>query len=300
MSKIKGVVFIVAGAASYGVLASFVKLANIKGFETSVLTFFQFLFGYLVLSGIAYFTKKTKVPGIISRTSKLKLILYGSSLGLTSCLYYLSIQYVPVSIAIILLMQTIWMGSILEIFIEKTKPDRLKIIGSLVVLLGTVLAVNAFNNFYSLHYKGLIYGILASISYTIALMASNKIALDLPNIIRSKYLVLGGFIATVLFWNVDILANIEFQNPMLIFFGLFLALFGTIMPPVLFNKGFPIIGIGIGSILSAIEIPISIFTAKIILKEEVQTIQWLGVFIILISVAIINFKHISKQPWGNN
>ena len=295
MSKIRGVIFVVIGAASYGVLATVVKLANTQGFETSSLIFFQYLFGFIVLSGFAYFGKKPKRTGSSVRKSKLQLVLYGTSLGLTSSFYYLSIQHVPVSIAIILLMQTIWMGSVFEMILEKTLPSKLKIIGSLVVLIGTVLAVNAFENLGSLSYVGVIYGLLASISYTVTLLATNKIAIDLPNIIRSKYLVLGGLVMTILFWNIQIITKMQFDNPTLIYYGLFLCLFGTIIPPVLFSKGFPIIGIGIGSILSAIEIPISIFSAKILLHEEVKAIQWVGVLIIIISVMIINYRHIKKD-----
>lgn len=295
MSKIKGIFLVVAGAASYGVLATVVKLANIQGFETSSLIFFQYLFGFIVLAAIAYFSKNPKRTETNARKSKLKLIAYGTSLGLTSSFYYLSIQHVPVSIAIILLMQTIWMGSVFEMILQKTMPSKLKIIGSLVVLIGTALAVNIFENLSELSYVGLIYGLLASISYTVTLLATNKIALDLPNITRSKYLVLGGLIMTILFWNIKIVTNMEFDNPTLIFYGLFLCVFGTIIPPVLFSKGFPIVGIGIGSILSGIEIPVSIFSAKILLHEQVKAIQWIGVLIIIISVVIINYQHVKSK-----
>ncbi len=297
MNKIKGVVCVVLGAASYGLLATFVKLANIRGLDTSVLTFFQYLFGFVVLSVAAYFNKIKRTTAATNRKSrsKMKLLLYGTSLGLTSSFYYLSLQYVPVSIAIILLMQAIWMGGVLEIFLEKTKPDSFKIIGSLVVLVGTFLSVDVIDNLHTLSYIGVGYGILASISYTVTLMATNKIATDLPNIIRSQYLVLGGFLVTVLFWNLRIVTHIEFDNLMLYSFGIFLALFGTIIPPILFNMGFPIVGIGIGSILAAIEIPVSIFSANILLGEDIKAIQWLGVFIILVSVVIINYRQINKK-----
>ena len=294
MNKLKGILSVVLGAASYGLLATVVKYGNLQGLDSSVLTFFQYLFGFVGLVFLALLSKKKTRLNKASGKSKLKLILFGTSMGLTSCFYYLAIQYIPVSIAIILLMQAIWMGGVLEIFLDKTKPDPLKIIGSIVVLAGTILAVNIFENIHSLSYIGLGFGLLASLSYTVTLTATNRVESGLPIITRSKYLVLGGLLIVILFWNVKILQNMDLNNHNLLFFGLFLALFGCIIPPILFNKGFPIIGIGLGSILSAIEIPVSIFSAKILLDEQVKSIQWLGVLIIIISVIIINFRYIKK------
>lgn len=295
MNKLKGIIYVVIGAASYGLLATVVKFANLKGMEASGLTFFQYLFGFLGLLILAFFSKPKIKTIRATRKSKFKLILFGTAMGLTSCFYYLAVQYVPVSIAIILLMQAIWMGGVLEIFLDKTKPDRLKILGSIVVLIGTIFAVNIFENIESLSLIGIGYGLLASVSYTITLTASNRVESALPVITRSKYLVLGGLLITVLFWNVAILQNFDFKNTSILLFGLFLALFGCLIPPILFNKGLPVIGIGFGSILAAIEIPISIFSAKILLEEQVKAIQWIGVLIIIISVVIINFKYIKKN-----
>lgn len=295
MNKLKGIASVVLGAASYGLLATVVKLGNLQGLDSSGLTFFQYFFGFLVLVIIAFFSKRKTDVSKASSKSKLKLILFGTSMGLTSCFYYLSIQYVPVSIAIILLMQAIWMGGVFEMFLDKTKPDILKIIGSIVVLIGTFLAVDIFDNFHSLSFTGLAFGILASLSFTVTLTATNRVESDLPILTRSKYLVLGGLIIVILFWNIDILRNMNLNNPNLFLFGLFLALFGAVIPPILFNKGFPIVGIGLGSILSAIEIPVSIFSANVLLDEQVKLIQWIGVLIIILSVIIINFRYINEK-----
>ncbi len=295
MNKLKGIAAVVFGAASYGLLATVVKLGNLQGLDSSVLTFFQYLLGFLTLVFISLLSNRTSTLSKASGKSKLKLMIFGTSMGLTSCFYYLSIQYVPVSIAIILLMQAIWMGGVLEIFLDKTKPDLLKIIGSIVVLIGTFLAVDIFDDFHSLSFKGLAFGILASLSFTVTLTATNRVESDLPIITRSKYLVLGGLIIVLLFWNVDIFQKMNLDNSNLWLFGMFLALFGAVIPPILFNKGFPIVGIGLGSILASIEIPVSIFSAKFLLDEQVKAIQWIGVLIIILSVVIINFRYINEQ-----
>ncbi|QAA82897.1 EamA/RhaT family transporter [Aequorivita sp. H23M31] len=292
MYKFKGIISVILGAASYGLLATVVKYGNLRGLDVSVLTFFQYFLGFLGLVLFQMVSNSRSGKAKATRKSKTRLFLFGTSLGITSCFYYLAIQYIPVSIAIILLMQAIWMGGVLEMVLDKTKPEALKIIGSIIVLIGTVLAVNIFENIQSLSFLGIGFGLLASISYTITLTATNRVESGLPNIIRSKYLVLGGLAIVVSFWNIKIFKNLDLNNPHLLYFGLFLGIFGCIIPPILFNKGFPIIGIGLGSILSAIEIPVSIFSAKILLNEEIKWIQWVGVLIIIISVIIINLRYL--------
>ncbi|AIY12770.1 EamA family transporter [Cellulophaga baltica] len=290
-NHLKGVLYVGVGAASYGILATFVKFANNNGSGTAGLAFAQYFVGVVVLSLLSFlFSKKNVAPMDKKQTrkNKLKLVAFGSFLGLTSSFYYLSIQYIPVSVGIILLMQTIWMGVVLEFFIKRHLVTQKKIIGAIAVIIGTLLAAKIFEVDAALNFKGLAFGLLAAICYTGTLYAMSSIALELPLFTRSKYLILGGLMVTMLFWNVQIIN--EFDWWVYLKWGAFLGFFGTILPPILFNKGIPVIGTGLGSIISALEIPISVMSAYFILQEEISSLQWVGILIILISVVYINLK----------
>src|SRR5690554_4411171 len=192
--NLKGALYIAIGACSYGVLATFVKVANNEGIGTGGLAFAQYFFGAVVLTVLSYFFSRKSEKSLDTsngKNSELKLILFGTFLGFTSSLYYLSIQYVPVSVGIILLMQTIWMGVVVEWVINRSIPDALKIVGSFVVLVGTFLAVDAVDNLQDLNTTGLIFGLLAAVSFTVTLTATNRLAVRLPIIVRSQYMVLG-------------------------------------------------------------------------------------------------------------
>ncbi|WP_027126955.1 EamA family transporter [Gelidibacter mesophilus] len=294
-AHLKGVLFVAIGAASYGVLATFVKYANNSGFGTAGLAFSQYLFGALLLTVLAlFFSKKSKTIEIegVSLNAKVKLMLFGTFLGLTSSFYYLSIQYVPVSVGIILLMQTIWMGVVLEFFTARALVNKTKIIGAIVAIVGTMLAAKVFENDIELNLKGIGFGLLAALCFTGTMYATSRVALHLPNIIRTQYLVYGGLISIILFWNLQILQ--EFNWNVFITWGIFLGFFGTILPPLLFNKGFPIIGTGLGSIIAALEIPISVFSAYLVLNEAISFLQWVGIIIILLAVIMINSRKNQK------
>ena len=72
--------------------------------------------------------------------------------------------------------------------------------------------------------------------------------------------------------------------------GLLIALFGTVIPPLLLNAGFPLTGIGLGSIVSALELPVSVMMAFFILNETVVMTQWLGITLIIMAIVLMNVK----------
>ena len=64
---------------------------------------------------------------------------------------------------------------------------------------------------------------------------------------------------------------------------------------MLMNAGFPLTGIGLGSIVSALELPISVMMAYVLLGEEVIATQWMGIALIIIAIVIMNVNFKRKQ-----
>ncbi|WET69125.1 DMT family transporter [Sphingobacterium sp.] len=286
MKDYRSTLYVAAGACSYGLLATIVKYANHLGIHTSLLTFLQFMFGFLFLLAFNLLSKRNaEEHKVIKFSSKIKLMVWGISLGLTTTLYYLSIQYIPVSAGIILLMQSIWISLVAEAVLLKKFPSKGKITGVIIVLLGTTLATNLFQNNNNLDYRGIILGFGAGISYALAIYASSTVEKELPSPIRSQFLVLGGLLLIVAFWNIDIIRSMQ---PNALPWGLLIAIFGTILPPLLFTKGIPKTGIAMGNIISSLEIPVSTLSAMLVLQEVVSGFQWFGILLILMAVIIIN------------
>ncbi|NBU82121.1 MAG: EamA/RhaT family transporter, partial [Flavobacteriaceae bacterium] len=200
------------------------------------------------------------------------------------------VKYVPVSIGIVLLMQTVWMGVFLEMLIEKKAPSPIKILSVVIVLLGTALATNLFLNKVELNWKGVILGFLAAISFTTTMFAANKVATSISSAQRSLYMLLGGVIIVFIF--AIITQNTPFNYDIFLKWGILVAVFGTVIPPMLLNAGFPLTGIGIGSIVSALELPVSVTIAFIVLNEKVIFSQWIGILLIIFAIVLmnINFK----------
>src|SRR5882757_9391264 len=102
MEKIRGILLVALGAASYGILATFVKVAHGQGYHTSEISLAQIIIGFACLFILNMFRKKGQVTPMAGNGKPwIKLMLAGTSLGLTSSFYYLAVQYLPVSVCII-------------------------------------------------------------------------------------------------------------------------------------------------------------------------------------------------------
>ncbi|HKX86939.1 MAG TPA: DMT family transporter [Flavobacterium sp.] len=289
-SMLKGVFLVGLGATSYGMLATYVKLAYKENFTTAEVTSSQFILGILGILIINALQKFRKKQDVVKATPKniMHLMLAGTSLGMTSVFYYLAVKYIPVSIGIVLLMQTVWMGVLLEWFLDKKAPSMQKIVSVSIVLIGTALATNLFNSNIELDWRGIMWGLLAAASFTTTMFTANRIALGISSAQRSLYMLLGG---AVIVFGFSIATQVTPFN-MAIFakWGIVLALFGTIIPPMLMNAGFPYTGIGLGSIVSSLELPVSVMMAFIILNETVVFSQWIGILLIILAIVIMNIQ----------
>ena len=280
------------GATSYGMLATFVKIAYGEGFTTPEVTTAQFVYGLLALLLINVFQKAKKGKEVVKASKKNigQLMLAGTSLGMTSIVYYLAIKYIPVSIAIILLMQTVWMGVLFEMILEKKIPSTQKIISVIIVLIGTALATNLIQSKIELDWHGIVLGLFSAVSFTTTMFTANRVATHVSSPQRSLYMLLGG--AVIIFGFAIATQTTPFNFDIFMKWGIVLALFGTVIPPLLFNAGFPLTGIGLGSIVSALELPVSVMMAYFLLNENVNAIQWFGIVLIILAIIImnVNFK----------
>ena len=290
-SKLKGVFLIALGASSYGMLATFVKMAYSEGFTTPEVTIAQFTYGILgivLINTIQKLQNKNQATTASTKTI-IQLMVAGTSLGMTSVFYYLAVKYIPVSIAIVLLMQTVWMGVLFEILLEKKMPSVQKIFSVFVVLVGTALATNIIEDKLVTDWRGFVLGLLSAASFTTTMFTANRVGIGVSSAQRSLFMLLGGAVIVIGFAISNQTGDFQFE----IFakWGIVLALFGTIIPPLLFNAGFPLTGIGLGSIVSALELPVSVLMAYFLLNESINTWQWIGIVLIILAVVIMNVNY---------
>ncbi len=284
------------GACSFGILSTFVKLAYKEGFTLGDVTGTQVFFGLIFLWVMVLLRQLLgSKSSSTSFREKLQLAALGTSTGLVSIFYYKCVQTVPASIAILLLMQFTWMSLLLDAITKRKLPKASQVSMVILVLLGTCLAGRLFSSeLPSFDWAGIGYGMLAALSYTIFLAVNGKAGNNMHPINKSAILLTG---ATVLIFSVFppvFLVNGALLNG-LFKWGLVLAVFGTVLPPILFAYGIPKTGLRLTAILSAAELPVAVLMSWLVLQEDVWPVQWLGVAFILMAIVVANWNAIFKK-----
>jgi drug/metabolite transporter (DMT)-like permease len=294
MTKYKYMVL--AGACSYGILSTLIKLAYAEGYNTAELSATQAFMGMGVLWVFVLLRPKNinPVPSFRqSRVQWLSLLLSGTAIGLASFLYYLSVRYISASVAVVVMMQFTWISILLDwiFFNKKPRYTELLIIG--LILTGTIMASKIIHADVTSK-KGVLYALGSAVLYAMYIVANSKITISISPVKKSAVMMLGSTVGIFMVNSYQLVTDHHFDAGLLKW-GIFLALFGTIIPPLLFANSIPKTGAALSSILMAAELPVAVICSHIILKEEVSLVQWLGIMLMLLSITLLNAGKLRRQ-----
>lgn len=279
----KGIPSVLAGAASYGILSSLVKLSYKEGYTTAQVVGTQLILGVLILGFfLVLFARNT-----YSKPTKkqwLPLFFLGLPTMLMSTFYYASIKYMSASLAIVLMFQFSWMGMCLEWFKERRRPRKKELLKISLVLLGTFLA-SGFIEQENLHISlyGITLGLCSAVCYTVFLFLNKTIGGKTHPLYKGFFMVFGAALLVVFIFPPTYFWDGTFTGG-LWKWGLVLALFGMVFPPILLSFGLPRVSLGMGAILSAAELPVAVVMSAFFLQESMSVLRWLGVGLILLAL----------------
>ncbi|MCA1060000.1 DMT family transporter [Rossellomorea aquimaris] len=278
---------VLIGAGSYGIHASVVKLGFAEGYSVSEVTGVQYLFGVAMLFLAFLFTKKIR----LSKKHWISLLGVGLLLSMTGIFYGLSLQAVPASIAVVMLFQFTWIGVLIESIYLRKLPSNKKLLSVLFLWMGTLLAggIGSSSDFrWAENSIGILFGFFAAITFALFLFFSGKVAKEVPTIQKSMMITLGGLLVVLIAFRPDFLHE-PVQLVEMADFGMLVGIFGSILPVVFFAIGTPHIDSSLSTIMGAAELPAAILAAMWILEEQVLPLQFLGILLILIGIAIPQF-----------
>lgn len=274
------------GGCCYGVLSTFVKLAYSAGYTVTEVTGGQYLFGTLLTWVLVLFTKKKT----LTLNQAFKLLLSGIPFGLTGVFYYQSLQTLNASLVIIFLFQFVWIGTLFEWIFYKKRPTKWKVISIALLLIGSVLAAGIVSEGgIVLSWQGTIWALCSALTFATFIFLSSLVGKDTPPVLKSALLSTGGLIVVSLLFPPMFLFDLPVLTGVAPY-GLFLGLFGAVLPPLLFSIGMPYIGPGLGTILTASELPVAVSMSSLVLAEYVGLSQWIGVVFILGGIAAGNIR----------
>lgn len=290
---------VIAGASGYGLLTPLAKLAYNEGFSAAAVSVSQVLTGVLMVGLILIIQKLTGTKSTLylkpSIRQKFLLAGAGTFLGLTTVFIYKALVLLPASIGIVLLFQFTWMGIIMEVILTKKRPDNAKLFSLFILLAGTLFASGALETS-SAHLStvGIIWALLSAVTYTLVIYVSGNAVTEAAPFTRTFYMSLGSLAITLLCFPPETIV-FSLTNTEMIKWGLLLGFLGAVFSPVLLNIGLPSVGVALGTILSAAELPVVVIASILILNEQVSTIQWIGVIGILFAIALPYLMKIKQK-----
>lgn len=284
----KYIIIVALGALSFGMLSSFAKIAYSQGYNAGEITFTQASIGAIILGLIAIFRSKTQKGA--HKTKRWKLLLAGTSMGVSTYTYYLSVEYIPASLAIVLLMQMTWMSMLAEWIVFKKKPSTVEISSAASIIIGAILAGNLLNvTNLNISFLGIGLALISALIYTLYVMFTSKLGNDVPMFEKGALMTTGSAMIILLI-NIKSITTSVHLDLGLLQWGIFLAIFGTVIPPICFVTGMSKIGTSLSSILLTLELPAAIFCAHIILNEKVTFPQIIGIAIMLGAIVFLNIS----------
>ncbi|SEC17311.1 DMT family transporter [Paenibacillus sp. GP183] len=278
------VVLVIIGASSYGILSSFIKIAFASGFKDGQITVAQITAGALMLWILVAFNKKSWVNPFRGPWIQLACIgIFG--LSLTTIFYNSSLTHLDASLSIVLLFQFTWMTIAMDCIARKRLPRPNETLAIIVIMIGTLLDVNIFGaNWSQLSGKGILFGLLSGLTYSLFLFMTGQVKSDLPPLMKSAVMITAAIPMIYLVYPPNIF--LDGNTLQLLGWGLMLGFFGQVVPTIAFNVGIPRIGSTLAAMLGSIELPVAIVAAFLLLGEPVLLVQWLGMILILAGILL--------------
>jgi len=275
-----GILLVFIGACSYGILSTFVTFAYQDGFTVNEVVGSQMFFGCLLTWALALCFK----GGRAAKKDWLALFGVGATVAATGIFYYMCLQFVSASIAIVLLFQFTWIGILIDALSKRAIPPKEELIALLLLVIGTVLAGGVFNSEQHLSFLGIVLGLLAALSYALFILFSGRVSLHVNPWRRSAIVMSGSLLLAFIVYPPTFLWSGALGDGLLLWGGL-LALF-VVVSTVCFTIGVPRIDAGLAIILSSAELPTAVVMSRYVLQENVHLLQWIGVAIILLGIAV--------------
>ncbi|MBR3118727.1 DMT family transporter [Oceanobacillus profundus] len=290
MKRHHAIIIFSLGAFFFGLNPLFIKLGFAAGWSLNEINVIQAIIAFTVLWIIGLFAIKRNPQAVkkLSFKTVLSLMAAGSFTGLTSVLYYGSMQYLPASLAVVLLFQFVWVGVLFEWIIYRRKPSGKTLLTVALTLVGVLFAADVFNGGLSeITLIGFLLGIGSAFTYSAFIIVSGRVAVDVPATIRSPIMVTGAALLIFILFppHMTLNANVLSSGSIWIYAGA-LALCGLILTPLMFAMSTPHLPASLATILGAIELPVSVVVAYIGLAEYVAPSRWFGVLLILAAIAI--------------
>lgn len=269
--------------SSFGIVSPIMKMSYAHGFGAADVTNAQYLFAAITLWPLALIWPKGK--RVSGKQWGILMVLGLAGAG-TSYTYYLSLTKLPASLGIVLLFQFAWIVLLMDSLVTRRVPAIEKLLGIVMIILGTILAVGIMGSkLPPVPLWAVLLGLLSAFFYSLTLYLSAYVDPDTSPALRSAITVTISGISILPFFPPAHLYLVTLWQGIW-GWGLLVALFSQTLPLILIYLAIPRIGGRMAGVLGAIELPVAVLAAHIVLGEPVAPVRWFGVLLILAGILV--------------
>nr|WP_106782217.1 DMT family transporter [Lysinibacillus timonensis] len=276
---------IVIASSSYGILSTIIKVAMNHGYTSAEATTSQYIIGFL-LALLLFIITQRSMPKM-NKSGAIFIILAGIFTGSVGIVYGQSLNYLPASLAVVLLFQFTWIGMLIDCILRKRLPDKAETVSLVFIFLGTILSAGVVDvDLTKIAWQGWVLGFAAAICFAIFIQFNSRPVEGVTTISRTLIMSFVSFIWVSLFLSPEIIWDGTLFFEGLWIYGLILGLFGIILPILLFSIAVPKVGGGLASILSSMELPVAVLASVIVLHETITNLQVAGIVLVIIGMIL--------------
>lgn len=288
-----GYIYALLASFLYALVAVVAKNLITGGTHPFQITFYQYVFTISILGIWILIRNRSAFRCDIRKIGSFALLgmVGGAS---TNMLFYSALQYLDAGISSMLLFLH---PVFITLFFAVTKIKKMKPINYFSVLIavcGTAIVLDVFSGSMRFSPAGISFGLMSAVTYAFYnLFADLKLKEEDPNVINFYACSASMMFTLTMLVSNGIGLSIE---PIAIPSIFFLALFSGVMPAYCFLKALQYIGSEKVSVISTIELPLTLVLTFTILKEHMNPIQLFGVVLIVTATVLL---HRNEKPEEN-
>lgn len=263
-------------------MSIFAVYAYGAGVSVSTLLFLRFLFASALFFGWLALRKESLR---LNRKQALSLFCLGGILyTLQSLSFFSAVQYIPTSMAALLLYTFPVFVAILSYFVDKEKLRKKTIIAMLISLVGLGMVLGL--SFGGIQPIGVVLALAAALFYSVYIVTGNRVVKGLSPFVTSAYISLFASLSTFLVAQKD--GGIDLSFGVQGWWALAgIVVFSTVVAISTFFRGLQLIGSTKASVLSTLEPVVTFAFSALLLGESFHWLQLLGGAAVLSGAVLI-------------
>lgn len=207
----------------------------------------------------------------------------------TSLIYAYALKYLPVSVAILLLYLYPSLVMAAEILVWHRRVRVNQIWALLLTLAGTLLASGILSGWGRVPVTGVIFGLGAAVCYALFNLVGEVVVKRISPLAGMSFAQWFSSLGLIVYLGSNVV-KLPWRDSQTWIIGLALATIASIFPFYLVLVGIKLIGASRAAIMSTFELPMTFVMAALFLAEIPQWNQWAGGLLVLLGVAILNWR----------